>query len=74
MPREFKDTGQIELSGRVDKAQYDEFMGRFPIHGAATWFVRQALSRFLDQIRGNPTLEEQIAEAMKSVAEEPFTV
>lgn len=72
MPREFPDTGQIEMSGRVDKRLYDEFVGRFPHHGATTWFIRTSLVKFLDTIRDDPSLEEQVAEAMRSLAEQPF--
>jgi hypothetical protein len=74
MPREFPDTGQIEMSGRVDKRQYEEFTGRFPHHGATTWFIRTALTRFLEVVRKDPSLEDKVAEAMKSVAEEPYTI
>lgn len=72
MPREFPEAGQIEFSGRVSKEDYDEFVGRFPIHGATTWFIRSSLKNFLEQCRTNPALEETVAEAIRAQVSNPF--
>lgn len=74
MPREFPDAGQIEFAGRVSKADYEEFIGRFPLHGATTWFIRSALSRFLTECQVNPSLDEIVTEAIKNMTSDPFNM
>lgn len=74
MPREFPEAGQIEFAGRVTKADYDEFIGRFPVHGATTWFIRTALSNFLNECRANPTLDEVVTEAIHNMTSDPFNM
>ena len=74
MPREFPEAGQIEFSGRVSKADYDEFVGRFPQYGATTWFIRTALSKFLVECRSSSTLDEIVTEAIKNMSSDPFNM
>lgn len=74
MPREYPDTDQVEFTGRVARPDYEEFIGRFPMYGATTWFIRTALSRFLAECQANPSLDDIIIEAIRNMTSDPFSI
>lgn len=64
MPREFPDTQQVEFSAKVSKADYEEFIGLLPIHGATAWLIRGALKIINEKLRDDPALTEQLRESI----------
>lgn len=65
MPREYVETNQVEMSARVSKELYDEFIGLFPQHGASSWLIRTALEQFLEEVRKEPSTIERLREAIR---------
>lgn len=67
MPREFPDTSQVEFSAKVDKADYEEFIGHLPIHGATAWLIRGALKNINEKLRDDPSLTLQLRESISEL-------
>ena len=63
MPREYPDN-LVEFSAKVPKADYEEFIGLLPIHGATAWLIRNALKECNAKLRNDPTLVERLREAI----------
>lgn len=72
MPREFPDTGQVEMSAKVPKELYDEFIGFFPQHGASSWFIRTALTNLIAEVSKDVPAVDRVREAIRESIRQPF--
>lgn len=60
----------VAITARVSKTDYMEFNRLFPQYGATTWFVRNALSEFLDRVREFPSMRDQINVAIEKMLDD----
>lgn len=60
MARDDPEQGTAEMTGRVPRSQYNDFIGRFPMYGASSWLIRTSLDALLREVENDPTLEERI--------------
>lgn len=60
----------VEFAGRVPASLHEEFISRFPQHGATSWFIRTSLEKFLEEVRSLPTPDQAITAAAKRTLEE----
>lgn len=65
-----------EFSANVPTEHYKEFQAIFQdssdaraLYGATTWFIRNALAGFLDEIRKNPTLVQNVRTSVRRMVE-----
>lgn len=55
----------VEFTGRVSRADSDEFNRMFPQHGSVSWFIREALTNFLAECRQNPTARDYLRASIR---------
>lgn len=65
MPRETET--QVELTARVDRPDYDEFIGNLPTFGATSWFIRTAVKNFNEQCKKDPSLADKVRAAIEDM-------
>lgn len=67
MPSKHKNDKLVQLAGFVDREHYDQFIGMFPFYGATTWFIREALHAFIQQVREHPNSGDLQADLKKAI-------
>jgi hypothetical protein len=58
---------KVEFSGRVPKKERDFFVTTFPQYGSVNWLVNAMLKSFNDRVRHNPSLADQIDQAINDM-------
>lgn len=68
--------GMTEFSAQVSDEDYQEFVSIFTgtggkaLYGASSWFIRTALSNFLEEVRKDDTLAEKARQAVARMVED----
>lgn len=70
MPREFPEQGLTEVMARIPTADYEKFIGNFPMYGAISWFVREAFVAFNAKIEASPSLREEVIDSINEMMEQ----
>ena len=56
-----------DLLVRVPVQEYHRFNQMFPDKGATTWFLRNLISKYIEQSEGRPTPDVYVLEAVKGI-------
>lgn len=59
-----------EFGAKVPKKEYEFFRTTFPQYGATNWFINAALVKFNEEVKKNPSLADQVDNAVKEMLKE----
>lgn len=59
-----------EFGARVPTEDYEEFNRQFPQYGAATWFIRTALSELLASVRDDGEARDRVRSLIDKMVKE----
>jgi hypothetical protein len=70
MARQFPDIGKTEFTAKIPTPLYNEFIGFFPMHGANSWFIVNALEQLLEICRTQPSALDNLRDAVSNAVKQ----
>jgi len=70
MPEGLRGKPFIEFGARIPTEHYEEFNRFFPQYGAATWFIRTALSELLSSVRDDGDAQQKVRQMIDRMVRE----